>query len=292
MFNASKVKNSTLIGVELNLISLLFSSIAPILNKFALVSLNPIIGGFFTSFFAMLLTGGVVVAQAHRIAIIKNPWFFLLGATNAMGVLLQYVALSLLSPVTVTLIARIYLVYVFFLGWLFLKEGLQAWDYVAIITCIAGSILVSGGRAQVDSAWGLLCAFLYPFMYAANNVIAKALVKDTASSTTLFYNHLVSAVVLLVCTFFTPQVWQGLSARAIAFNFGGALCNGFMSLLLFYTSLKCITAGHANIVRALGPLIVIAYSAFFFPISITPSIVGGAILLIIATAIVTTKHQN
>ncbi|HJA73316.1 MAG TPA: hypothetical protein H9783_03575 [Candidatus Limosilactobacillus faecipullorum] len=65
-----------------------------------------------------------------------------------------------------------------------------------------------------------------------------------------------------------------------------------MSLLLFYTSLKYITAGHANIVRALGPLVVITYSAFFFPISITPSIVGGAILLIIATAIVTTKYRN
>ena len=67
----------------------------------------------------------------------------------------------------------------------------------------------------------------------------------------------------------------------------GAFFNGFLSLLLFYTSLKFISAGKANIVRAIGPVIVIIYSAFFFPVQVTPSLILGAILVLAASVIVT-----
>ncbi len=228
----------------------------------------------------------------RKVAIVKDKMVLLLGITNAVGVLLQYIALSMLSPVTVTLIARIYLVYVFLLGGLFLKERIHGWDYVAIVTCIAGSILVSSGRAQFDSALGILCAFIYPFMYAANNVIAKYLVHDDHPADVLFFNHLISALLLLFAGFFIPHTYSSVPLSGVAFNFGGAFFNGFLSLLLFYTSLKYITAGKANIVRALGPLVVIIYSYFFFPITINLQIIVGALLLITATAIVTIKQKD
>lgn len=291
IINSSTTKKRYL-GVELNLISILFSSVAKVLNKFSLVSLNPILGGVLTSAFASLFTLIVILIKFKKVEIVKNKWVILLGLTNAVGVLLQYIALSMLSPVTVTLIAQIYLVYVFLLGFLFLGEKISGWDYVAIIACIAGSMLVSSGRAEFDSAIAIVCAFIYPFMYAANNVIAKYLVKDNNPSDVLLFNHVVSAVLLLVSGFFISGTYSKMPFEGVAFNFGGAFFNGFLSLLLFYISLKYITAGKANIVRALGPLVVIVYSYSFFPISITPKIIWGAILLIIATAIVTFKQNK
>lgn len=287
MNHSKRADSPALIGVGLNLLSLLFSSLAPVLNKFALVKLNPIAGGVLTSVFAAGLTGLVILGRSRRLTLVANPYFLLLGATNAVGILLQYVALSLLSPVTVTLIARVYLIYVFLLSVAFLGERLRKWDYVAIVACLAGSLLVSGGRAQFDNGWGLLSAFLYPLMYAANNILAKLLVATTPADATLFYNHSVSALLLLLLSPLVPHAWQGLSLVSVSFNFFGAVCNGFLSLLLFYTSLKFISAGHANIVRALGPLIVIAYSAVFFPVQLTGSLVAGALLLLVATALVT-----
>jgi hypothetical protein len=53
--NAKSVSKGQLWGVELNLISLLFSSISPVLNKFSLTSLTPVVGGIFTSVFAAVL---------------------------------------------------------------------------------------------------------------------------------------------------------------------------------------------------------------------------------------------
>ncbi|WP_125768281.1 DMT family transporter [Companilactobacillus furfuricola] len=289
----SNTKKAQRLGVELNLISLLFSSISPVLNKFSLVSLNPILGALFTSVFAAIFNLVLIYFMYHDFSVIKDKWVIFLGLTNGVGVILQYVALSLLSPVTVTLIARIYLVYVFVLSYIFLKERLTRWDYLAVILCIAGSIFVSSGRVQIDSFWGIVCAFVYPFMYAANNIIAKYLVQDNNPGNVLFYNHLVSAGLLLITGVLIPGTFAGIKAQAVTFNFFGAFFNGFLSLLLFYTSLKFITAGKANIVRALGPLVVIVYSYFFFPIDITANIIIGALLLIISTTIVTmTKSRS
>lgn len=284
------INKGQLWGVELNLISLLFSSISPVLNKFSLTSLSPVIGGIFTSCFAAGFVL-IVVLLSHRqvsLTTLKNPWLWLLGGTNAVGIILQYVALSLLSPITVTLIARMYLVYVFVLSYLFLKERIGGWDYLAIILCILGSFLISGGRIQLsDNGWGIICAFIYPLMYAANNITAKHLVKDAQPSNVLFYNHLTSALLLVGYALACGTSFKNISGQAVAFNFAGAFFNGFMSLLLFYTSLRFISAGKANIVRAFGPVIVIIYSAFFFPVQITPSLISGALLVIGASTIVT-----
>ncbi len=276
--NIKSVPKKQLWGIELNLISLLFSSISPVLNKFSLTSLSPVVGGIFTS---VSLTN------------LKSLWLWLLGGTNAIGIILQYIALSTLSPITVTLIARMYLVYVFFLSYIFLKEKITKWDYLAIILCILGSFFISGSRLQFsDNLLGLICAFIYPLMYAANNIVAKYLVSDEEPNNVLFFNHFTSALLLFCYALITGTSFSHISSQAVAFNFGGAFFNGFMSLLLFYTSLQFITAGKANIVRAFGPVIVIIYSSFFFPVQVTPSLVLGAILVILASTIVTFTRTN
>ena len=288
--NIKSVPKKQLWGIELNLVSLLFSSISPVLNKFSLTSLSPVVGGIFTSAFAAIFTFATILITRQHISLInlKRLWLWLLGGTNAIGIILQYIALSTLSPITVTLIARMYLVYVFFLSYIFLKEKITKWDYLAIILCILGSFFISGSRLQFsDNLLGLICAFIYPLMYAANNIVAKYLVSDEEPNNVLFFNHFTSALLLFCYALITGTSFSHISSQAVAFNFGGAFFNGFMSLLLFYTSLQFITAGKANIVRALGPVIVIIYSSFFFPVQVTPSLVLGAVLVILASTIVT-----
>lgn len=293
--NIKSVPKKQLWGIELNLISLLFSSISPVLNKFSLTSLSPVVGGIFTSAFATIFTFATILITRQHVSLtnLKSLWLWLLGGTNAIGIILQYIALSTLSPITVTLIARMYLVYVFFLSYIFLKEKITKWDYLAIILCILGSFFISGSRLQFsDNLLGLICAFIYPLMYAANNIVAKYLVSDEEPNNVLFFNHSTSALLLFCYALITGTSFSHISSQAVAFNFGGAFFNGFMSLLLFYTSLQFITAGKANIVRALGPVIVIIYSSFFFPVQVTPSLVLGAILVILASTIVTFTRTN
>ena len=135
--NIKSVPKKQLWGIELNLISLLFSSISPVLNKFSLTSLSPVVGGIFTSAFAAIFTFATILITRRHVSLtnLKSLWLWLLGGTNAIGIILQYIALSTLSPITVTLIARMYLVYVFFLSYIFLKEKITKWDYLAMVPC-------------------------------------------------------------------------------------------------------------------------------------------------------------
>lgn len=291
--NNTSGKKGLYLGIGLNLVSILFAGMSKVLNKFSLSSLSPVVSGIFTSLFAAAFTFILLLIRHHKLTIIKNKLVILLGLTNAIGIILNYVALSTLSPVTVTLIARLYLIYVFALGAIFLKEKITRWDVFAIIICIMGSMLISNDRLQMgDNVVGIICSIFYPMMYAANNVIAKKLVEDNSASDVLFYNHAVSFIFLVIYLLFNLGSIGKITWVGIAFNFGGAFTNGFLSLLLFFASLKFITAGRANIVRALGPIVVVAYSYFFFPVEITLQFIIGTILLIIATIMETVQSAK
>ncbi|MCI2032865.1 MAG: DMT family transporter [Lactobacillus sp.] len=286
-----KGTKTQLLGIELNFISLVFSAIAKVLNKFALGGLSPVFGALMTSVFAAGFTLILIGIQDRELEAIRNPAVLWLGLTNGLGVILQYVALSFISPVTVTLIAQVYLIYVFILAYFGLHEKLRGLDYLAIVCCLTGAFLVGNYQLQLDfsSLVGVLAAFVYPLMFAANNLLAKYLVdqKSQRPNGVLLYNHGVSAAFMLIAAFLVPKSFAGITTQALAFNFGGAFFNGFLALLLFFISLKYITAGRANIVRASGPLFVIVLSYVFFPVPITPQLLIGALLLIAATSIVT-----
>lgn len=286
-----KGTKTQLLGIELNFISLVFSAVAKVLNKFALGGLSPVFGALMTSLFAAGFTLILIGIQDRELSAIRHPAVLWLGLTNGIGVILQYVALSLISPVTVTLIAQVYLIYVFILAYFCLHEKLRGLDFVAIGCCLVGAFLVGNYQLRLDftSALGILAAFVYPLMFAANNLLAKYLVdqKSQRPNGVLLYNHGVSAAFMLLAAFVVPKSFSGITGQALAFNFGGAFFNGFLALLLFFISLKYITAGRANIVRASGPLFVIVLSYVFFPVPITAQLIIGALLLIAATSIVT-----
>lgn len=286
----SKVKDKRYLGIELNLISILFATSSKVLNKFSLVSLSPVVGAILTSVFAALFTFIFLMVSEHKVSIIKDKIILLVGLTNGVGVILQYIALSNLSPITVTLIARMYIIYIFALGYIFLKEKITFWDCIAIAAAIVGSVLISTNRLEMgDNIVGIICSFIYPFMYAANNIAAKYMVEDHSATEVLFYNHVVSAGLLVIYLLFNLNSIGSIPFQGVAFNFAGAFCNGFMSLLLFFTALKYITAGHANIIRTLEPIITILVSSIFFPVAFTWQIALGAVFIIIANAIVVLK---
>ena len=156
----------------MNLISLLFSSISPILNKFSLVSLNAVVGGVLTSTFAATFNLILIMVTYKKVSIVKDKMVIILGATNAIGVLLQYIALATLSLVTVTPIARTYLVPVLFLGAIFLKERIRGGVHAAIAACMAHSISASPGAAQFHSLPGHPWSCPHAYTYPAHPAIA------------------------------------------------------------------------------------------------------------------------
>ncbi|MDU0435557.1 DMT family transporter [Staphylococcus haemolyticus] len=269
-------------GYLFNIISVAIMSLTPILNKLSLTDLSPIQASFFNALFSTLILLITVLFDKSKIKIYHNKSIWLLGITNTIGILLQYVSLSLLDPVSVGLLGRFYIIFALFLSVLFLNETLRKHDTLPIIFAIIGSFLITHFSGDFNSILGVIAALSYTFFFALTNMLAKKTVKDIDSKTILLYNQATSTLLLgiiLIVTNHLHTIHIGIGLFSILLS---ALCSGVIGLLLFYEGLKYISFREANIIRTLNPIFVFIFSFPFFPLPLTPNFITGAILIIIS----------
>lgn len=269
-------------GYLFNIISVAIMSLTPILNKLSLTDLSPIQASFFNALFSTLILLITVLFDKSKIKIYHNKSIWLLGITNTIGILLQYVSLSLLDPVSVGLLGRFYIIFALFLSVLFLNETLRKHDTLPIIFAVIGSFLITHFSGDFNSILGVIAALSYTFFFALTNMLAKKIVKDIDSKTILLYNQATSTLLLgiiLIVTNHLHTIHIGIGLFSILLS---ALCSGVIGLLLFYEGLKYISFREANIIRTLNPIFVFIFSFPFFPLPLTPKFITGAILIIIS----------
>lgn len=269
-------------GYLFSIISVAIMSLTPILNKLSLTDLSPIQASFFNALFSTLILLITVLFDKSKIKIYHNKSIWLLGITNTIGILLQYVSLSLLDPVSVGLLGRFYIIFALFLSVLFLNETLRKHDTLPIIFAIIGSFLITHFSGDFNSILGVIAALSYTFFFALTNMLAKKTVKDIDSKTILLYNQATSTLLLgiiLIVTNHLHTIHIGIGLFSILLS---ALCSGVIGLLLFYEGLKYISFREANIIRTLNPIFVFIFSFPFFPLPLTPKFITGAILIIIS----------
>lgn len=269
-------------GYLFNIISVAIMSLTPILNKVSLNDLSPIQASFLNALFSTLILLITVLLAKSKIKIHHNKFIWLLGITNTIGILLQYVNLSVLDPVSVGLLGRFYIIFALFLSVLFLNEKLSKHDALPIAFAIIGSFLITHFSGDFNSILGVIAALSYTFFFALTNMLAKKTVKDIDSKTTLLYNQATSTLLLgiiLIVTNHLHTIHIGIGLFSILLS---ALCSGVIGLLLFYEGLKYISFREANIIRTLNPIFVFIFSFPFFPLPLTPKFITGAILIIIS----------
>ncbi|MEX3470127.1 DMT family transporter [Staphylococcus hominis] len=269
-------------GYLFSIISVAIMSLTPILNKLSLTDLSPIQASFFNALFSTLILLITVLLDKSKIKIYHNKFIWLLGITNTIGILLQYVSLSLLDPVSVGLLGRFYIIFALFLSVLFLNETLCKNDTLPIIFAVIGSFLITQFSGDFNSILGVIATLSYTFFFALTNMLAKKTVKDIDSKTILLYNQATSTLLLgiiLIVTNHLHTIHISIGLFSILLS---ALCSGVIGLLLFYEGLKYISFREANIIRTLNPIFVFIFSFPFFPLPLTPKFITGAILIIIS----------
>lgn len=269
-------------GYLFSIISVAIMSLTPILNKLSLTDLSPIQASFFNALFSTLILLITVLLDKSKIKIYHNKFIWLLGITNTIGILLQYVSLSLLDPVSVGLLGRFYIIFALFLSVLFLNETLCKNDTLPIIFAVIGSFLITHFSGDFNSILGVIATLSYTFFFALTNMLAKKTVKDIDSKTILLYNQATSTLLLgiiLIATNHLHTIHISIGLFSILLS---ALCSDVIGLLLFYEGLKYISFREANIIRTLNPIFVFIFSFPFFPLPLTPKFITGAILIIIS----------
>lgn len=270
-------------GIILNVLSVAVMSITPIMNKFSLSTLNPLQASFLNAFFSTIITYIAIKSEKKNVEkLFADKQLWLLGITNTLGIILQYISVSFLDPVSVGLFGRFYIVFAILLSIVLLHERLNKLDIVPILLTIIGTILITDFSGSINSIVGVITAISYTFFFALTNMLAKKMVSSMDSKILLFYNQCMSAILLFLFLIVTNQEKMNL------FNYGtlniliAAFCSGFLGLYLFYEGLKYISFRSANLIRALNPVFVFLFSLPFFKIPLTINFVFGGILILVS----------
>jgi len=280
-------------GVILNILSVLIMSLSPLVNKLSLGYFEPMTAAFLNSLFASVfcfLYGSVI---KEKIEFIKDKFIWIIGLTNAVGLICLFLSLNFLSPVTVGFLGRFYIIFAIMLAVVMLNEKFRKVDKILIITAVIGTFLFVEKGSELNSYLGIAFALLYTFLFALTNTLIKKKVSSYSSNSILFYNNALSSVfiaifILVFGEFKTPII----HFEGIFLLFLSAFLSGFLGLLLFYEGLKHIKFSSANLIRSTGPLVVAFYSWWFFPIELTIQNIIGAILLLGSVILVTIKPKK
>jgi drug/metabolite transporter (DMT)-like permease len=279
-------------GILLNVVSVLIMSLSPLINKFSLGFFSPVQAALYSSIFAALFCYLYAIVNKKNIRLIKNKFIWLVGFTNAVGIILLFISLDLLSPITVGFIGRFYIVFAIMLSALILKEKFNNRDKLLICLAIVGTFLFVEKDTTGMSLIGALIALGYTFLFALTNTLVKKTIHSSDSNSILFYNNIISTIFILGFILISGQISQ------FSFNFNGILLiimssflSGFLGLLLFYEGLKYIDFSVANLIRTCGPIFVAFYSWWFFPIELTITNILGAILLLSSVIVMSIKPK-
>ncbi|WP_088033896.1 DMT family transporter [Evansella clarkii] len=280
-------------GVILNILSLLIMSLSPLINKFSLGYFEPMTAALFNSIFASIFCFLYGLVIKEKIEFIKDKYIWLIGFTNAVGLICLFLSLSFLSPVTVGFLGRFYIIFAIILAVVMLKEKFMKVDVALIVTAVIGTFLFVEKGSELNSYLGIAFALLYTFLFALTNTLVKKKVSSYSSNSILFYNNALSSVFIAVfILIFGGFQTTSFHLEGMFLLFLSAFFSGFLGLLLFYEGLKHIRFSTANLIRSTGPLVVAFYSWWFFPIELTIQNIIGAILLLGSVILVTIKPKK
>ncbi|KYG31949.1 DMT family transporter [Alkalihalobacillus trypoxylicola] len=280
-------------GISLNVASVMIMSLTPLLNKFSLDYFHPLYAALLNCLFAGLFCFIYALIKKEKVIWIMNKKIWMIGLTNAVGLVCLFISLDYLSPVTVGFLGRFYTIFAIILAVLILKEKLKRLDMILILIAILGTFLFVEKGATMDSYLGIAVAIFYTFFFALTNTLVKISLKEVSANMLLFYNNMISILFIFLFMSVTGNLsYISFNVNGMLFIFIGALLSGFLGLILFYEALRYIHFSLANLIRATGPILVAIYSYWFFPVELTFLNILGAVLLLCSIVLISMKPKQ
>lgn len=272
-------------GTLLSVLSLFSMSLAPLLNKYALVSLNWCWGAALSSLFCFLIAAVAKPSEFRELVRsrfdVSKPLVFI-ALTNSLGLLCQYGAVAQLEPATLSILGRMYVVFAIVLAQVFLRERCARAEYIVLTCVLTGAGLFCWTANFRGNALGITLCLAYCFFFALTHLQIKIETSRSSANKILLTNNLVTAVVLIPVAFACAGSLHDASFQTISLIAGAAFFGQWLGLLLFYESLKRIPMVKANLIRSFSPIVGVAVTYPFFPVILSRIQVIGASVMIFA----------
>jgi drug/metabolite transporter (DMT)-like permease/8-oxo-dGTP pyrophosphatase MutT (NUDIX family) len=266
------------------ILSILFMSFGPTINKFALLNVNPFTLVFYNSLICCLFTLPFIYKKILSINRDEIIYLVVAGILNGLSMFFLFYGLNKSSPALVSMLNRSYIVFSIFLGAFLLKEKIAKIDWGLIIFAVLGIILFMFKKEMAQMQAGALYGLVSGLLFSFCNFTIKNKLSKTSEYITLFSINFITALI-----FFFVCLAQGfgyltlpLESKVLAFVFLGSFLGSFLGLLLFYASIKTIPFYKANLYRSISPVISLICGLFFFPVFLTSINIIGLIILLAA----------
>jgi drug/metabolite transporter (DMT)-like permease len=281
-------------GIFLNVISMAIMNLAPLINKFALGYIDAISAAFYNTFFVLLFSYLAILFRGRRVSVKKaGNLLWIIGFFDALGVIFLYASLDLISPVMVGFLGRLYTVFAVVLSIIFLKERIGRRESVLMGIAILGLFMFVTKGLDFSNALGIMAAIAYTFCFAVSNLLAKMATATENTNDIIFYNKFVSFGFVFAYSVLTGRMeivnvnWIG-----IGYVFFVAFFCNFIGLILFYNGLQYVEFNLVNLIRSVGPILVVLYSWYFFPEPLSLMNIVGGFLLLASVTLLTTKNMQ
>ncbi|WZY00016.1 EamA family transporter [Bacillus sp. FSL W7-1360] len=281
-------------GHMYNAASIVFTAIGPLMSKFGVIHISPgkaALVNMLTVIVASFIWG---LISRNKVVFYVAKDVMWMALFNAIGVIALFISISLLSPVMIGFLGRLYTIFAVILAVLILKERMTKKEVVFIAVALLGTFLFVGeGGGESALLIGVITAIIYTFFFALTNIyIKKTQTKDRNANAILFTNNVIALGFVLVYVLFTDDLSTGFRWQGAFFIVLSSLFTGFVGTLLFFKALQYMRFSIANVTRAFSPVLLAVISFPFFPIAITAQNIVGAVILLGSIVLLAMEDQK
>ncbi len=274
----------------INLAMLCISTSGP-LGRY--ISLPAALIVWYRAFFALLFLGGFCYWKGYRLSFDLPKYGMVIFATGVlMGThwITYFYALKWSNVATAMLALFTYPIITTLLEPFFLKTKLQSVHVLLSVFILVGIyFLAPSFDFRNTETQGLLLGLVSALSYAIRNLILKKHIADFNGSVLLFYQVIITVVLLLPVFWFFENDWQAVQSQLPFLLFLGLVTTA-IGHTLFLNSFKHFSISTASIISSMQPIFGIVLAILFlqeFPD--WRSMVGGMIIL--STVIVESQRS-
>ncbi len=274
-----KLTSKTAVGYSIQMVSILFNALSILLNKFLLMHLPVfvvVIGNLFFSLLICLLYYKNIKQYLYMFKVCLP-----VSLINLVGIVSLYYSNSVLSPITLGILSRFYLIFAFLLSIYLLKEQFNNKQLILILFSIFGCICFVFRRNNIGqiSIFNVLTCLLSSFCFALGYSITKMLSTKSDPKIMFFYNNFIGLLSMCLYFIFIDSKFICPTAFDCMLLFSSAMCF-FISIISFFKGLKFLSFGEANALRSLSPIVLSIISFPFFPEKLSSLNIIGFLIII------------
>ncbi len=281
-------------GILFGFGSSVFNSTFTVTTKYLMKFMNQptLMSLWFMSASVMLFFASLYSRKKKLLGDLKLHWKagVVIGLTNLTAAALMFTSVRMIGPSPTAFLAKLDVVFIALLGFLFLREKLNYKELTGIIIAVAGGFVFafSSESLTATSYIGALAAFAI----GTNTLFARLYTQNIPISVLQLYRTSITAAgflgfALIGGYFALPET------KLIFLAAGGALLSAVIGISLYYSALKRIKAPFAAIIRNLDPFFVAIYAyPLFHSFPTLRQWVGGIIILSGVTITILAMNSN